>query len=246
MVVSSPQRAHSAELLRSEQLYSQLEESGVAGRAAAVVLHRAVIAAHWARSRRRCVLLERELTGSLPSGPPPDGVTIAAFDGLSDEPLAGLWTGTRARACAPTCGARMQAGIICLAAWEEGRIVAYDLLGPAGAEDVGDGTGNVLRSRPLQRRSARGRGIGLALLAASLSYTRELGFARQATIVPERDLPLIVAATQLLGFTVAGRAGAPGAARARELELAAARVDLRRPATRSSELSRRDSPARAG
>ena len=206
MVVSSPQRAHSAELLRSEQLYSQLEESGVAGRAAAVVLHRAVIAAHWARSRRRCVLLKRELTGSLPSRPPPDGVTIAAFDGLSDEPLAGLWTGTESARMRAHLRRRMQAGIICLAAWEEGRIVAYDLLGPAGAEDVGTAPGTCFGLDLYERRSARGRGVGLALLAASLSYTRDLGFARQATIAPERDLPLIVAATQLLGFTVAGRA----------------------------------------
>jgi GNAT superfamily N-acetyltransferase len=50
----------------------------------------------------------------------------------------------------------------------------------------------------------RGRGIGLALLAASLPYTRDLGFSRQATIVLERNRPMIAAATQLLGFTVGG------------------------------------------
>jgi GNAT superfamily N-acetyltransferase len=207
MVVSSPQRvAESAQSSRSEQLFAQLEESGIAGRAAAVVVHRAVIAAHWARSRRRCVLLKRELAGRLPYSPPPDGVTIAPFDGLSDEPLAGLWTGTEAARMRAHLRRRMDAGIICLAAWEEDRIVAYNLLGPTGAEDVGTAPGTCFGLDLYERRSARGRGVGLALLAASLSYTRDLGFARQATIAPERDLSLIVAATQQLGFTVAGRA----------------------------------------
>jgi GNAT superfamily N-acetyltransferase len=57
-----------------------------------------------------------------------------------------------------------------------------------------------------ERRESRGRGIGLALLSASLPYTRDLGFTRQATIVLERNVPMIAAATQLLGFTIAGRA----------------------------------------
>jgi GNAT superfamily N-acetyltransferase len=206
MVVSSPQRADSPDVSRSEQLFSQLEENGIAGRAAAVVLHRAVIAAHWARSRQRCVLLRRELAGMLPSSPPPDGVTIAPFDGSSDEPLAGMWTDTEAARMRAHLRRRMEAGIICLAAWEEDRIVAYDLLGPAGAEDVGTAPGTCFGLNLYERRSARGRGVGLALLAASLSYARDLGFARHATIAPERNEPLITAATQLLGFTIAGRA----------------------------------------
>jgi GNAT superfamily N-acetyltransferase/acyl carrier protein len=191
---------------RVERLFSQLEEGGVAGRAAAGVLHRAVIGAHWTRSRQRCVVLKRTLEGELPYAPLPDGVTIAPYDGASEEPLAEIWTATQAVRMRAHLRRRMEAGIVCLAAWEDGRIVAYDLLGPSGAEDVGTAPGTCLGLNLYERRSSRGRGIGLALLAASLPYTRDLGFSRQATIVLERNRPMIAAATQLLGFSVAGRA----------------------------------------
>jgi GNAT superfamily N-acetyltransferase len=101
---------------------------------------------------------------------------------------------------------RMAAGIICLAAWEGERIVAYDLLGPTGAEDVSTAAGTCFGLNLYERRSSRGRGIGLALLAASLAHTRDLGFSRQATIVLERNRPMIAATTQMLGFEITGHA----------------------------------------
>lgn len=191
---------------RSERLFLRLEERGAAGRVAAGALHGAVIGAHWARSRQPCVVLVRDLAGDLPSIPLPGGVTIAPFDGLSDEPLRGIWTKTQAPRMRAHLRRRMEAGIICLAAWEKERIVAYDLLGPSGAEDVSTSAGTCFGLNLYERRSSRGRGIGLALLAASLPYTRDLGFTRQATIVLERNRPMIAAATQMLGFAVTGRA----------------------------------------
>jgi acyl carrier protein/GNAT superfamily N-acetyltransferase len=184
---------------RIELLFLRLEARGLAGRAAAHALHGAVIGSHWARSRQPCVVLERELGGELPSIPLPDGVSIAPYDGKSDEPLAGIWTETQAARMRAHLRRRMDAGIICLAAWEGGSIVAYDLLGPEGAEDVATSPGTCFGLNLYERRESRGRGIGLALLAASLPYARELGFSRQATVV-------LVAATQLLGFSIAGRA----------------------------------------
>ena len=96
--------------------------------------------------------------------------------------------------------------MLCLAAWEDGRIVAYDLLAPTGAADVATRPGTCLGVGLYERRAPRHRGIGLALLSASLPYARDLGFARQATIVLERNLPMIAAATQVLGFAVTNRA----------------------------------------
>ena len=191
---------------RGERVFLRLEARGATGRAAAGVLHRTAILAHWARARQPCVVLSRDLTAELPEIALPAGVTVAAYDGASDEPLDGIWPGTQAARMRTHLRRRMDAGILCLAAWESGRIVAYDLLGPAGAEDVTTSPGTCFGLNLYERRESRGRGIGLALLAASLSYTRELGFARQATIVLERNRPMIAAATQLLGFTVCGRA----------------------------------------
>jgi acyl carrier protein/GNAT superfamily N-acetyltransferase len=189
---------------RSERLFLQLERHGPGGRAAAGALHRSVIAAHWLRAQQRCVILARDLGGELPELAPPAGITIAPYDGVSDGPLAGIWTSTQAGRMRSHLRRRMDTGILCLAAWEGERIVAYDLLGPDGAEDVATYPGTCFGLNLYERREVRGRGIGLALLAASLPYTRDLGFSRQATIVLERNRPMIAAATQLLGFTVGG------------------------------------------
>jgi GNAT superfamily N-acetyltransferase len=151
-------------------------------------------------------LLARDLTADLPDIPPPAGVTIAPYDGSSDEPLAGIWAATEAARTRAHLRRGMESGVICLAAWEDERIVAYDLLGPKGSEDVTASNGTCLGLNLYERRDARGRGIGLALLAASLPYTRELGFTRQATVVLERNQPMIAIATQVLGFAVTGRA----------------------------------------
>jgi GNAT superfamily N-acetyltransferase len=191
---------------RGESRFVQLESRGIAGRAAAAALHRGAVAAHWARAHQPCVILARDLAADLPDVPLPPGVTIAAYDGVSEEPLAGIWTATQAARLRSRLRRHMDAGILCLAAWEDGRIVAYDLLGPHGAEDVTTSPGTCFGLNLYERREARGRGIGLGLLAASLPYTRDRGFARQATIVLERNRPMIAAATQLLGFAVAGRA----------------------------------------
>ena len=203
---SAPTAPEQPGVSRVELLFQQLEARGAAGRAASGALHRAVILAHWTRAHQPCVVLARDLAGELPDVRLPAGVTVARYDGVSDEPLAGMWTATQAVRMRAHLRRRMNAGIHCLAAWEGGRIVAYDLLGPDGAEDVTTSPGTCFGLNLYERREARGRAIGLGLLAASLSYTRDLGFARQATIVLERNRPMIVAATQLLGFAVAGHA----------------------------------------
>jgi GNAT superfamily N-acetyltransferase/acyl carrier protein len=204
--VVAPAASEQPGVSRVELLFLQLEARGATGRVAAGAVHRAVLLAHWTRAHQPCVVLARDLTGDLPDVPLPPGVTIAPYDGSSDEPLAGMWTATQAARMRAHLRRRMDAGILCLAAWEGGRIVAYDLLAPDGSEDVATSAGTCFGLNLYERRESRGRGIGVGLLGASLGYTRDLGFSRQATIVLERNRPMIAAATQLLGFAVAGRA----------------------------------------
>jgi GNAT superfamily N-acetyltransferase len=209
-MVASMQRSDDAlaepGVSRGELLFLQLETHGATGRVAAGALHRAAILAHWTRARQPCVVLARDLAGELPDVPLPAGVTIAPYDGRSDEPLAGIWTRTQAARMRVHLRRRMDAGALCLAAWEGGRIVAYDLLGAQGSEDVTTSPGTCFGLNLYERCESRGRGIGLGLLAGSLQYTRDLGFKRQATLVLERNRPMIEAATQVLGFAVAARA----------------------------------------
>jgi GNAT superfamily N-acetyltransferase len=210
MVVTSPQRsASAAEVLavsRAERLVSRLERHGAPGRVVAGALRSGAGAARWTRSSQPFVLLARDLTDDLPDIPPPDGVTIARYDGASDEPIAGVWASAQDLRMRGHLGRRLESGVICLAAWEDARIVAYDLIGPTGSDEVTASNGTCLGLNLCERREVRGRGIGLALLAASLPYMRELGFRRHATIVSERNRPLIATATQVLGFAVTGHA----------------------------------------
>ena len=121
---------------RVEPLFLRLEASGPAGRAAAGALQRAVILAQWARARHGCVVLARDLTGELPDLPLPAGVTVAPYDGVSDAPLAGMWSSTQAARSLAHLRKGIDAGAHCLAAWENGRIVAFDMLARSGGDDV--------------------------------------------------------------------------------------------------------------
>jgi GNAT superfamily N-acetyltransferase len=210
MAASTQQRSDEAladpGVSRGELLFLQLEEYGATGRLAAGAVHRAAILAHWARARQPCVVLARDLAGDLPDAPLPEGVTIALYDGRSDEPLAGIWTKTQAARRRGHLRRTMDGGMVCLAAWEAGRIVAYDLLGAGGADDVTTSPGTCCGLNLYERCESRGRGIGLGLLAGSLQHARDLGFRRHATIVLERNRPMIAAATQVLGFAVTARA----------------------------------------
>ena len=212
---------------RRERRCLQLEQHGPAGRAAAHVLHHAVIGAHWARSSWPCFVLERELGGVLPEIALPPGITVARDDGLSDAALAGMWPATEARRMHAHLRRDIQGGMHCLAAWEHGRIVAYDLIAPTGAEDVATRPGTCFGLGLYERRDSRGRGIGLALLAASL---RSRAGARLRASGEGR--PRAQPADDRRGDADARLRGrrscrARRAARPRDLDVAQARVDLR-------------------
>ena len=175
-------------------------------RVAAGALHRTVIVAHWLRANQPCVVLTRDLDGDLPMSRCPRASRSPPTTALPTSRWQASGRGRKHRACAPISdGACREASI----AWRPGRASASSpttCSGRSGAEDVTTSPGTCFGLNLYERREARGRGIGLALLAASLPYTRDLGFARQATIVLERNRPMIAAATQRLGFTVSGSA----------------------------------------
>jgi GNAT superfamily N-acetyltransferase len=101
----------------------------------------------------------------------------------------------------------LRKGVIVLVAAEEKRIVALDLLSPAGEEEVQIARGYACYGYWLaEAPAARGRGIGLSLLAYSLRFARERGFRTQLTYVADTDTLMLAAATQLLGFRPIGTA----------------------------------------
>ena len=211
---------------RVERLFLQLEGRGPGGRVAAGALHRtrhrgplaarqAALRRPHARARRRparCPAarrrhdrsLRRRLRRAAGRDLDEDASTAHAqpiSDGACREASTALRPGRAGASSPTTCSGR------------------------SGAEDVTTSPGTCFGLNLYERRESRGRGIGLALLAASLPYTRDLGFPRQATIVLERNRPMIAAATQLprlhgLRPRRSQRAARPGA-----LELAAPRVD---------------------
>jgi GNAT superfamily N-acetyltransferase len=96
-------------------------------------------------------------------------------------------------------------GAIALVACERGQIVAVDLLSANGDHEVDVlGTNACYGFYLTESRTARGRGIGLALIAFSFEVARERGFRAQLTHIWEGNTPMLVAATQLLGFRTIG------------------------------------------
>jgi GNAT superfamily N-acetyltransferase len=138
---------------------------------------------------------------------PPAGVTIDVLGAGGDvSAFAGVWPAAQAGRLGRRLQRRLDAGATCLVAREDALIVGYILLAPQGDEETRTGPGTCFALDLYERRDVRGRGIGLALLAASVETCRRLGFERQAGVVLGRNRPMIAASTQLLGFAVAGRA----------------------------------------
>jgi acyl carrier protein/GNAT superfamily N-acetyltransferase len=193
---------------RLEGVYAKLEARGAAGTLAARVLDGSVAAVRRVLSRHEVVVMLHDLAApAIPLGPPA-GVTIDVLaPGEADaSAFATAWPAAQASRFRRRLQRRLDAGATCLAARENGRIVAYILLSAEGDEETRTSPGTCFALDLYEGREVRGRGIGLALLAASVETCRALGFERQAGVVLGRNRPMIAASTQLLGFAVAGRA----------------------------------------
>jgi acyl carrier protein/GNAT superfamily N-acetyltransferase len=157
----------------------------------------------------RNLVLERRLDddAELPQIEPPPGVVVRPYAPGDDGGLAGLWPAFTERHGRSYLRRSLRKGVIVLVAAEEKRIVALDLLSPAGEEEVQIARGYACYGYWLaEAPGARGRGIGLSLLAYSLRFARERGFRTQLTYVADTDTLMLAAATQLLGFRPIGTA----------------------------------------
>ena len=126
-------------------------------------------------------------------------------------------------ACTRTCGATSRTACT---AWRRGSTGASWLRPDRahGSRGCRDAPRNLLWSRPLRAPGLAWPRHRPGAARGSLRSARELGFVRQARVVRERNRPMIAAATQMLGFAVAGRAERRRAARPRDLDVAEARV----------------------
>jgi acyl carrier protein/GNAT superfamily N-acetyltransferase len=155
------------------------------------------------------VILLHDLTTGRPSiGPLHDGLTIRETPFLSDNEVADLWPRHERRAMMRLMQRRARAGYICLTAWMGDEIVGIDWLSLSGDYDPSTGleirtTDGCCYAMNLYEKY-RGKGIGLALLAASLEEGRRRGCTSQVTIVRESNMRMMSVATQMFGFRQIG------------------------------------------
>jgi GNAT superfamily N-acetyltransferase/acyl carrier protein len=193
---------------RMERAEQALAGGGPARRAAWAVVRLAAPAKRFVYGSTRTFVLERRLDdGGAPPAEPPPGIVLREYEAGDEDGLSGLWPGFAERHGRRTLRQSLQDGAIALVAAEDDRIVAVDLLSATGEEDVrleqpGACFGYWLHEAP----AARGRGIGLALVAHSLRVARERGFRTQLTWVADDNAAMLAAATQLLGFRSVGTA----------------------------------------
>jgi acyl carrier protein/GNAT superfamily N-acetyltransferase len=193
---------------RMERLESSLRRRGRTGRAAWAAVRAAAPVKRFLFSNTRHLLLERrldDLTTALLE--PPPGIDLRPLAPGEEDVLSGLWPPVHERRSRRSVERSLREGATALVAREGDRVLAIDLLSATGAEEV-----DVVRPdacygfQLTETREARGRGIGLALVAYSLRVARELGFRFQLTDVWEGNVAMLASATQLLGFRMIGEA----------------------------------------
>ncbi len=193
---------------RMERAESALAGGGVAHRAAWAGVRLLGPVKQFAFSYSRNFVLERRLDdlAGMQVEPPP-GIVLRAYASEDEGSLAGLWPGFAERHGRSFLRRSLQEGATALIAAEGSRIVALGLLSSAGEEEVEVGRSDACYGYWLtEAPAARGRGIGLALVAYSLRVGGERGFRAQLTWVAEDNTAMLAAATQLLGFRSIGTA----------------------------------------
>lgn len=193
---------------RMERAEDSLAGGGIARRAAWQILRLLAPAKQFAFGYSRNFVLERRLD-DVDATPidPPAGVVLRAYGPESEGGLAGLWPAFAERHGRRFLRESLREGAIAVVAVEGSRIVALDLLSATGEEEVKIEQPDACFGYWLtEAPGARGRGIGLALVAYSLGVARERGFRAQLTWVAEDNTAMLAAATQLLGFRSIGTA----------------------------------------
>lgn len=190
---------------RMERAESALAGGGPVRRAAWAGLRLAAPVKQFAFGHSRTFVLERDLDGPGAAQPPPAGIVMRPY--APDDDLSDLWPSFEQAHGRRFLARQLGEGAIALVAAEGRRVVALDLLSATGEDEVrveepGACFGYWLTEAP----GARGRGIGLALVAYSLGAARERGFRTQLTWVAEDNAAMLAAATQLLGFRSIGTA----------------------------------------
>lgn len=193
---------------RMERAERALGGGGLGRRAAWAIVRLAAPVKQFAFGYSRNFVLERRLddVGAMEVDAPP-GIVLRPYAPEDEDGLAGLWPAFTERHARRFLRESLEQGAIALVAVEGSRIVALDLLSATGEEEVevrssGACFGYWLTEAP----GARGRGIGLALVAYSLGVAQERGFRTQLTWVAEDNAAMLAAATQLLGFRSIGTA----------------------------------------
>lgn len=193
---------------RLEQLEERLRRRGAPGRAAWGAIRVVAPVTRFLYSRSRHLMLERSLDDPAPATPPPlTHVELRALAPGEKPDLSQLWTPVHARLMTRCFEKAVDDGAVPLVACEEGRVIALDVLSDRGYMDVEVRSPATCFGFLLtEAKAARGRGIGLALVAYSFAVARELGFRKQLTHVWDGNTAMLAASTQLLGFKIFGSA----------------------------------------
>ena len=105
---------------------------------------------------------------------------------------------------------RLGSGYTCLTAWLDDKIVGMDWLLDKGYDCPFTGLkfswpqDTCYGGELYEHKMYQGRGVGLTLLAFSLTETKKKGYQRQVTWVTAKNVKMLIAAIQMFGFKKIG------------------------------------------
>ena len=194
--------------LRMERLHRWLAARGWLGERVRTVATLAWHAKRFLFERSEHYVMERRLDeGGEPTIGPPPGVDLRSYTSADQDLMAGLWPDFEEQGSRRELQRWLADGVIALVAVEGSRVVALDVVstdGNRGEVELSAARHACWGVQLVEAPDVRGRGIGLALLAYSLSVSRARGFRAQLATVESDNAPMIAACTQLLGFHAIG------------------------------------------
>lgn len=170
-------------------------------------------------AHRKYVVLERDLSLPLEDVPSTRSIEVRAAHREDAAGIASLFGPKRGQRNVAELTKRIDAGVLCLGAWIDGKWAGIDYVTEARHWHgflhlaIEPAAGHVYAYGLHEGEEWKGLGVGLALIAKSIELSQRSGYRRQYTIVERDNERMLSAAGQIFQFRPVGELESRGIGR---------------------------------